>query len=261
MSDFASFLSAKLAPIFQHDDLAEFSGLTQISKECCPTLVGLREQDNYIGVGATACVGVDMAANDLFSDYVRNYEARRQAEMTLEEYLRGCRADPMMYASAPERLLAAIGEPQIVDTARDQRLGRIFMNRTIRTYPSFAEFYGMEETIEQIVELLPPRLAGSRGAQADPLPAGSGRRRQILARRAAEGADGGASDLCAEGRRRDEPGVRKPAGPVRSRSERTRDRGSVRHTRAAVFRDWSVPGVASGSTSSAATSRASRSCG
>src|SRR5258706_9204198 len=92
-----------------------------------------------------------MAANDLFSDYVRNYEARRQAEMTLEEYLRGCRADPLMYASAPERLLAAIGEPQLVDTARDQRLGRIFMNRTIRTYPNFAEFYGMEETIEQIV--------------------------------------------------------------------------------------------------------------
>ena len=92
-----------------------------------------------------------MAANDLFSDYVRTYEAQRQAEMSLEEYLRGCRSDPLMYASAAERLLAAIGEPQIIDTARDQRLGRIFMNRTIRTYPSFTEFYGMEETIEQIV--------------------------------------------------------------------------------------------------------------
>jgi len=92
-----------------------------------------------------------MATSDLFSDYARTYEARRQTEMTLEEYLRGCRADPLMYASAPERLLAAIGEPTIVDTSRDPRLGRIFMNRTIRTYSSFAEFYGMEETIEQIV--------------------------------------------------------------------------------------------------------------
>ncbi|PTQ09820.1 PrkA family serine protein kinase [Sphingomonas oleivorans] len=97
---------------------------------------------------------MDVAVNDLFSEYVRTYEARRQSEMTIEEYLRGCRADPLMYASAPERLLAAIGEPQIVDTARDQRLGRIFMNRTIRTYPSFAEFYGMEDTIEQIVSFL-----------------------------------------------------------------------------------------------------------
>src|SRR3546814_14042240 len=57
----------------------------------------------------------------------------------------------MMYASAPERLLAAIGEPEIIDTSHDQRLGRIFMNRTIRRYPSFAEFHGMEETIERIV--------------------------------------------------------------------------------------------------------------
>jgi predicted GNAT family acetyltransferase len=32
-----------------------------------------------------------------------------------------------------------------VDTARDARLGRVFMNRTIRVYPAFAEFYGMEE--------------------------------------------------------------------------------------------------------------------
>ena len=53
--------------------------------------------------------------------------------------------------TAPERILAAIGEPEMVDTASDPRLGRIFMNRTIRRYPAFAEFYGMEETIERIV--------------------------------------------------------------------------------------------------------------
>jgi serine protein kinase len=95
-----------------------------------------------------------MATGDLFSDFARTYEGRRQTEMSLEEYLRGCRGDPMMYASAPERLLAAIGEPEIVDTSQDPRLGRIFMNRTIRLYPSFAEFYGMEETIERIVSYL-----------------------------------------------------------------------------------------------------------
>ena len=92
-----------------------------------------------------------VASTDLFSDYAQSYQARKQAEMSLEEYLRGCRADPMMYASAPERLLAAIGEPEIIDTSKDQRLGRIFMNRTIRAYKSFTEFYGMEETIERIV--------------------------------------------------------------------------------------------------------------
>src|SRR3982075_2532981 len=71
--------------------------------------------------------------------------------MSMGEYLESCRGDPMRYANAAERLLAAIGEPQMIDTAKDARLGRIFLNRTIRVYPAFAKFYGMEETIERIV--------------------------------------------------------------------------------------------------------------
>ena len=90
-------------------------------------------------------------ASDLFEGFARAYEARRETEMSLSDYLELCRSDPMAYASAPERILAAIGDPEFVDTARDPRLGRIFMNRTVRTYPAFAEFYGMEETIERIV--------------------------------------------------------------------------------------------------------------
>jgi serine protein kinase len=88
---------------------------------------------------------------DVFSGYARDYDRRRDAEMSLQEYLEGCRRDATMFASAPERILAAIGEPELVDTAKDLRLGRIFLNRTIRRYPAFAEFYGMEETIERIV--------------------------------------------------------------------------------------------------------------
>ena len=95
-----------------------------------------------------------MTKNELFSSFTRNFDERRQAEMSIEDYLLGCRNDPLMHASAPERLLAAIGEPEIIDTSRDQRLGRIFMNRTIRRYKSFANFYGMEGTIEHIVSFL-----------------------------------------------------------------------------------------------------------
>src|SRR3982751_2541169 len=89
--------------------------------------------------------------DDLFTSFTRSYDARRAADMSLADYLQGCRSDPMMYASAPERILAAIGAPELVDTAKDPRLGRIFMNRTVRLYPAFSEFYGMEETIERIV--------------------------------------------------------------------------------------------------------------
>ncbi|MBN8873054.1 MAG: PrkA family serine protein kinase [Rhodospirillales bacterium] len=92
--------------------------------------------------------------DDIFSAYARSFESHREAEMTLGEYLQACRDDPMMYATATERLLSAIGEPEMVDTSKDARLGRIFMNRTIRVYPAFNEFYGMEETIERIVGFL-----------------------------------------------------------------------------------------------------------
>lgn len=90
-------------------------------------------------------------SEDIFRTYARSFEQRREAEMSLQDFLSLCRTDPMAYASAHERLLAAIGEPKMVDTSKDARLGRIFMNRTVRFYPAFAEFYGMEETIERIV--------------------------------------------------------------------------------------------------------------
>src|SRR5919205_947391 len=103
------------------------------------------------GRNVPAGVSSGLADDELFLSYAQNYEARRAADMSLAEYLEACRDDPMMYASAAERLLAAIGEPQMVDTAKDARLSRIFMNRTIRLYPAFSEFFGMEETIERIV--------------------------------------------------------------------------------------------------------------
>ncbi|WP_133710353.1 PrkA family serine protein kinase [Rhizobium sp. BK313] len=93
-----------------------------------------------------------MLNNDvLFNTFARSFEARREVEMSFSEYLDACRDDPLMYANASERLLAAMGEPLLIDTAKDTRLGRIFMNRTIRTYPAFSGFFGMEETIERIV--------------------------------------------------------------------------------------------------------------
>ncbi|WP_027960198.1 PrkA family serine protein kinase [Halomonas halodenitrificans] len=85
-------------------------------------------------------------------DHVQNRFARvQQEEMSLQEYLALCREEPLAYASAAERMLQAIGEPEVIDTAKDPRLSRIFSNKVIRRYPAFAEFYGMEEAIEQIV--------------------------------------------------------------------------------------------------------------
>jgi serine protein kinase len=89
--------------------------------------------------------------SSLLETFRSNYSATQEAEMSLDEYLTLCKQDPGAYASAAERMLAGIGEPELVDTRNDQRLSRLFGNRTIRRYPAFREFYGMEEAIEQIV--------------------------------------------------------------------------------------------------------------
>jgi serine protein kinase len=95
-----------------------------------------------------------MSKDSILQEFHERYSDRRISEMSLQDYLEGCRDNPRMYASAAERLLAAIGEPEIVDTSRDDRLGRIFQNRTVRRYPAFDDFYGLEETIERVVAFL-----------------------------------------------------------------------------------------------------------
>src|SRR6201988_4745851 len=92
-----------------------------------------------------------MYNDSLFNAFARSFEARSETDMSMSDYLESCRGDPMRFANAAERLLAAIGEPQMIDTAKDPRLGRVFLNRTLRIYPAFSGFHGMEETIERIV--------------------------------------------------------------------------------------------------------------
>jgi serine protein kinase len=71
--------------------------------------------------------------------------------MSVQEYLDLCKRDPMAYSTAAERMLKAIGEPELLDTRHDPRLSRIFANKVIKIYPAFREFYGTEEVIEQVV--------------------------------------------------------------------------------------------------------------
>jgi serine protein kinase len=87
----------------------------------------------------------------IFARYQSRYEALLEEEMSVQEYLEVCKNDKTAYASIAERMLIAIGEPELVDTRFEPRLSRIFANKMMRLYPAFREFYGMEEVIEHIV--------------------------------------------------------------------------------------------------------------
>ena len=88
---------------------------------------------------------------DAISNFAARYVRLREEEMSIDEYLALCQRDPMAYGSAAQRMLTAIGEPEMVDTRTDPHLSRLFANKVIRRYPAFAEFYGMEDAIDQVV--------------------------------------------------------------------------------------------------------------
>jgi serine protein kinase len=87
----------------------------------------------------------------LLNSFREQYLKAREEEFSLEEFLELCKRDPLAYATPAERMLAAIGEPEIIDTRNDPRLSRLFANRVIRRYPAFREFFGMEDVIAQVV--------------------------------------------------------------------------------------------------------------
>jgi len=88
---------------------------------------------------------------DAISNFAARYAREREEEMSIDEYLALCKRESAAYATAAERMLAAIGEAQMDDTRDDPALSRLFANKVIRRYPAFAEFYGMEDAIEQVV--------------------------------------------------------------------------------------------------------------
>ncbi|MGT0149702.1 hypothetical protein ACT691_08980 [Vibrio metschnikovii] len=65
-----------------------------------------------------------------------------------------CKEDKSAYANAAERLLPAIGQPELVDTGKDPRLSRLFSNRATFVINRSKILGGMEEAIEQIVSYL-----------------------------------------------------------------------------------------------------------
>lgn len=96
----------------------------------------------------------EMNTQDFLAGYTRRFVDNKEEEMSLDEYLELCHTDPAAYANPAQRLLMAIGEPEMLDTRHDPILSRIFSNKIIHHYSVFNDFYGLEDPIEQIVGFL-----------------------------------------------------------------------------------------------------------
>lgn len=99
-----------------------------------------------------------MALTALASSFAAKFASPKI--MSLMEYLEAAKSNPMMYASAAERMVEAIGQPQVIDTSSDSRLSRIHSNKKIRVYSSFKDFYGAENSVERIAAYFRNSAAG-----------------------------------------------------------------------------------------------------
>ena len=75
-------------------------------------------------------------------------------EFTFEEYLTRCRSEPLLYATAAQRLRSAIGDGEPIDMS-DPKNTRLFESmNSVRRYDVFRNFYGIERTIQNIVNYI-----------------------------------------------------------------------------------------------------------
>ena len=71
------------------------------------------EPGNHIAPRCEAAMNAKQT--DVFDLFSEIYENAAQEEMSLQQYLLACCEDKSMYASAPERMVEAIGEPNLVE--------------------------------------------------------------------------------------------------------------------------------------------------
>jgi len=82
---------------------------------------------------------------------LKNKYSHVDEEISIEDYLKKCKKDKSLYWNVYDRILDSIGEPETIETKYDERLSRIYSNKIVKRYPAFSEFFGMEDSIEQIV--------------------------------------------------------------------------------------------------------------
>ena len=105
---------------------------------------------------------------DVISNFAARFERSREEELSLEEYLAECKRNPLAYATAAERMLKAIGEPEMVDTRNDPRLSRLFANKVIKIYPGLRRVlrHGGRDRAGRVATSATPRRAWRRRSRS-----------------------------------------------------------------------------------------------
>lgn len=91
-----------------------------------------------------------MKKTSIFDTVLASVKQTKTQELSLADYLEQAKIDKTVYSTASERMVKAIGEPDIFDTSHDSRLRSIFEGRKIKIFPTFKNFFGIEQDIASI---------------------------------------------------------------------------------------------------------------
>lgn len=100
-------------------------------------------------------------------------EAQKPVEMSFESWMDLCKTEPAAYQNFADRMLSAIGEPEIVDTKlADTQTRLVYGGKKIARYKPFADMYDAEEPVAKLVTYL---KNGAKGMLVLLGPVGSGK--------------------------------------------------------------------------------------
>ena len=87
---------------------------------------------------------------NIFDHYRQRYEAAKGRRVHAAGVFTTCRQDRSAYANAAERLLMAIGEPVMVDTAHEPRLSRPFESGKLHAIPPLKSFTAWKTPLSKL---------------------------------------------------------------------------------------------------------------
>lgn len=116
---------------------------------------GQPDQDRHIDGVSNDSINstpVKASAGGLLGKMKARSTELKEEVLTVEQWMELCKTDPGAYASFSDRLLKAIGAPEIVDTSKaDTQTRLVYGGKKIARYAPFSDLYDSEGAVSKLV--------------------------------------------------------------------------------------------------------------
>ncbi len=114
---------------------------------------GQPDQESRVLSGSTnPAITTSTSSGGLLGRLKARTQELKEESVSVEDWMELCKTDPGAYASFSDRLLKAIGKPEIVDTKlEDQQTRLVYSGKKIARYEPFKDLYDSEAAVSKLV--------------------------------------------------------------------------------------------------------------